>query len=786
MSVKEPSVKEPTVRTTPSKTAAERTTTAKRFDTSAFISRFKEETNEHLVELEKDLLRLERNTRDHQLLDDMMREAHTLKGSATMMGYKRIAELAHAFEDALSQIKKGGVEPGDPHFELLLQVLDTMKPLMEDKLTWPESGVDQTHVEGLMDTLRKTFSLAGDRQAAGSRKTGAAAKRKGAPRKRPPAEKTASTPEIAEMEIPPEKTEAGNTAAGKTDQAPAVAELAESIRVDVRKLNQLMNLTEELVIEKIRVDQRKFDLNTLSSKLEELHQKLSQTTDKESALQLARNLRRDYGHIVEEFSRTTDEIGFLTSQLQQSVMGVRMLPLDIIFRKFPRAMRDLAKVEQKVVDFSITGEETELDKTVIEKIQDPLMHILRNAVSHGIESPDERRKKGKAEAGTIELRAYPKGSQVIIEVDDDGGGIDTEKVKKAAVEKGILSAEEAKRLSKAQALQLLFASGLSTKRGVSQVSGRGVGLDVVRTNVTQLKGLIDIQSEIGKGSRFIIKLPLTLAITTALFVRVGDEIMALPLDNIEETIRITHQEIKTVEGREAITVRDEIIPLIRLGTVLGLSSPGEIPEQEYVPVVIVGVAEKKLAILVDDMIGKLEVVAKNLGDHLKKVPHIAGATLLGTGAVVMILNIPSLIVEASNLRGLENLLPDTEEEIEDQPSILIVEDSFITRDLERSILEAANYKVGLAMDGAEALERLAAEKYDLVVTDISMPGMDGIEMIRRMKSDKRFREIPVVVVSSRETQEDKKRGLEVGASAYLGKGSFDQANLLDTVERLIG
>jgi two-component system chemotaxis sensor kinase CheA len=309
---------------------------------------------------------------------------------------------------------------------------------------------------------------------------------------------------------------------------------------------------------------------------------------------------------------------------------------------------------------------------------------------------------------------------------------------------------------------------------------------VVRTNVTQLKGLIDIQSEIGKGSRFIIKLPLTLAITTALFVRVGDEIMALPLDNIEETIRITHQEIKTVEGREAITVRDEIIPLIRLGTVLGLSSPGEIPEQEYVPVVIVGVAEKKLAILVDDMIGKLEVVAKNLGDHLKKVPHIAGATLLGTGAVVMILNIPSLIVEASNLRGLENLLPDTEEEIEDQPSILIVEDSFITRDLERSILEAANYKVGLAMDGAEALERLAAEKYDLVVTDISMPGMDGIEMIRRMKSDKRFREIPVVVVSSRETQEDKKRGLEVGASAYLGKGSFDQANLLDTVERLIG
>jgi len=782
MPVKEPSVKEPSSRTAPSGTAAERTvTTVKRFDKSAFISRFKEETNDHLAELEKNLLRLERNTRDHQLLDDMMREAHTLKGSATMMGYKRIAELAHVFEDALLQIKQGGIDPGDPHFELLLEVLDTMKPLMEDKLTWSESGVDQPHVEDLMNTLRKTFSFIGGRRATGSRKTRAAVKQQSPPGQKTPPEKTASTVEAEGTGTPREKT-----AAERTAQAPAVAELAESIRVDVNKLNQLMNLTEELVIEKIRVDQRKVDLNTLSSKMEELHRRLSQTTDKESALELARNLRRDYGHVVEEFSRTTDELGFLTSQLQQSVMGVRMLPLNVIFTKFPRAMRDLAKEEQKLIDFVIAGEETELDKTVIEKIQDPLMHILRNAVSHGIESPDERKKQGKAAAGTIELRAYPKGSQVIIEVDDDGGGVDTEKVKKAAVEKGVLSAEEAQRLSKAQALQLLFTAGLSTKTGVSQVSGRGVGLDVVRTNVTQLKGLIEIQSEIGKGSKFIIKLPLTLAITSALFVRVGNEIMALPLDNIEETIRITPQEIKTVEGREAITVRDEIIPLIRLGTVLGLSSPEEISEQEYVPVVIVGVAEKKLAILVDDMIGKLEVVAKNLGDHLRKVPHIAGATLLGTGAVVMILNIPSLIVEAGNLRGLEHLLPDTEEEAAKRPSILIVEDSFITRDLERSILEAANYTVGLAMDGAEALDRLAAEKYDLVLTDISMPGMDGIEMIKRMKSDKRFREIPVVVVSSKETEEDKKRGLEVGASAYLGKGSFDQTNLLDTVERLIG
>lgn len=396
----------------------------------------------------------------------------------------------------------------------------------------------------------------------------------------------------------------------------------------------------------------------------------------------------------------------------------------------------------------------------------------------------ERKGRGKPEAGRIDLRAYYKGSQVVIEIEDDGNGVDTKKLKEAALKKGLLHEEEAKQMSNTQALNLLCAPGLTTETEVSKVSGRGVGLDVVKTNVTELKGLIEISSEPGKGTKFTIRLPLTLSITLALFIKAHGETFAIPLDNIVETLRITPAEIKKVERREAISVRDEIIPMVRLGEVLGLTRQGA-QEKTHIPVVIVGLAEKKLAILVDELVRKEELVVKDLGDHLKKVAHIAGATVLGTGEAVLILDISSLILDVSSLPGLVKPLTDREEKKGLKHTILVVEDSLITRDLEKSMLETAGYKVETAKDGAEALKKLAEERFEIVLSDISMPGMDGIEMLNRMRKDNRFSEIPVVVVSTKESEEDKKRGLEAGANAYLVKREFDQTNLLNTIERLI-
>lgn len=707
----------------------------KKFDKSQFIGRFKEETNEHVSRLEKCLLALEKNPQDLKLIEEMMREAHTLKGSATMMGFKRIADLSHAFEDALAKINEGEVEPGDPHFELLLKVLDTIKPLLEDKLAWEDKGVAYPHVMNLEKQIEKMFR--------GGK---------------------APTPTLSPRE--------------KLDPSPAGPALAlaepaaESVRVGVKKLDGLMNLVGELVTSKIRVDQRRVDLAHLASQVQTL------------PLEWARPLTKKCGHLMEEFDRTADEIAFVTLQLQGSVLSVRMLPLEGLFAIFPRAVRDWGKELAKQVELEISGAETELDKTMIEAIQDPLLHLLRNAVSHGIESREERKRLGKPEIGRIDLRAYTRGSQVVIEVEDDGRGIDPHQVKAAAIRRGLVTAEEALALSDAEALDLLYTPGFTTEHEVSLASGRGVGLNVVREDVTKLKGLVDLSSSVGQGTKFTLKLPLTLAVSLALFVEAYEEDFAIPLDHILETLRVPPEEIRSVEHREAIAVRDEIIPLIRLGDVLGLTHRRSFAETEK-PVVIVGLAARKLAILVDRLKGKSEVVARSLGDHLKKVRHIAGSTILGTGEVVLILDIPSLIREASALPGLVRHLPGAEEKKGLRHSILVVEDSLITRDLERSILEAAGYQVGVAKDGEEALKRLAEEAYELVVTDITMPGMDGIELIRRMKQEERFRSIPTIVLSAKESEEDRKRGLETGASAYLLKSQFDQTALLQSLERLL-
>lgn len=705
------------------------------FDRSKFIDKFKIEVRERLLRLNLGLLKLEKSPKDTALLEEMMREAHSIKGAASMMGYKRIADISHKIEDGLEKTISQEVLLGKSHFDALFQCLDAIEPLLEDKVTWTDKGIERPFVDDLIVGMEAAFSN----------------------RKQEKAVKKTKSSEVQEH--------AAATVAVAEQPAIAIAQ-EESMRVDTHKLDKLVNLSGELLISKIR--------------LEEVVKNLVHKTEAQ------KDLPESFNDLVKDLESVNKNIDLLTSGLQEEMMGVRMLPVAYLFNTFPRAMRDLAGARGKDVDFQIKGEETQLDKVILDKMKDPLMHLLRNCVDHGIEPLKQRSASGKQAVGKIILSAYHEGSQVVISVEDDGAGIDKKLVKEKAAQKGLVSKENMDTLTEDQVSQLLFVPGFSTNEEVSQVSGRGVGLDVVRQAVAKLKGQVEIKSVFGGGTTFIMRLPLTLAITESLIVAVGNEIFAIPIDCIIETIRLNLDEVKTVEAKEAITVRSGILPLIRLNDIFGLPRKG-ITERKFFPVIVAQSVEKKIAIMVDELIGRQEIISKAIGDPLKNIKNIAGATILGSGRVVLILDIPSIIESAEGVmvRPEASRLKVLSRE-KKKKTILLAEDVLSTAMLEKNILESVGYSVVIARDGKEALEKSAQETFDLIITDLLMPRMDGFELVAALKKDKLYKDIPVIIVTTRESDADKRRGLEVGADAYILKSEFTSEGLLEIIERLVG
>ena len=409
-------------------------------------------------------------------------------------------------------------------------------------------------------------------------------------------------PEALPVEVQPESQAAARS-------VPDAKTVDSTIRVDVARLDALMNLVGELVLGRNRLAQIAFDLG-----------------QENEGMPLAR-----------ELAATSTQIDFVTTELQMAVMKTRMIPVAKVFNRLPRLVRDLMKETGKQVDLVISGEETELDKTIIEEITDPLIHILRNAVDHGIETPAVREKAGKQAMGTVRVSAEHEGNHIVIRIVDDGKGMDPEKLKARGVEKGVITEAQAREMSVTEAYNLVFIPGFSMAASVTNISGRGVGMDVVRTNVGRLKGIIEITSAIGKGSVFTIKLPLTLAIIQALLVQSGKETFSLPLGSVLEVVRVRADDISPIHGREVIRLRDSVLPIARLDRVLNVSSGGS--ANDWIYVVVVGVAEKKLGIIVDGLTGQKEVVIKSMGSYLHEVSGIAGSTILGDGRVIMILDI---------------------------------------------------------------------------------------------------------------------------------------------------
>lgn len=536
----------------------------------------------------------------------------------------------------------------------------------------------------------------------------------------------------------------------------------QTIRVDVKRLDHLMNLIGELVLGKNR-------LIKINDDVEE---------------------RYEGEAFLEELNQVVSIVSLVTTDLQIAVMKTRMLPIGKVFNKFPRMIRDLSRELNKKIELEITGEETELDKSIVEEIGDPLVHIIRNSCDHGIETPEIRLAAGKEEMGTIQLKAYHEGNHIVIQIIDDGKGLDAEMLKLKSIEKGIITEKEADTMSEKEAFGLIFRPGFSTAAQVTSVSGRGVGMDVVKTNIEKLNGMIDIDSEVGRGTSMKLKIPLTLAIIQALLVGVQEEYYAIPLASVLETVRISKDEIYTVENRSVMRLRDEVLSLVHIGDIFEVERVFDNSEHAYV--VVLGLAESKIGLIVDSLVGQEEIVIKSLGEYLKGIDGIAGATIRGDGGVTLIVDVAALMQMAKSVKstvGQESAESKNRSGAKNSASdycVMIVDDSKTDRTIMRKSIEPMGITIVEATDGVEALNILKQgdHNFDGMLIDIEMPRMDGYTLAAEIKKYNKYKNLALIAVTSRTGKADRMRGVESGMVEYITK-PYSPEYLMSVVKRNI-
>lgn len=791
------------------------------FDRSAFIGKFQEEAQDLLQRLNEGVITLEGDPDNRELIDQMMRDAHTIKGSSRMVGLIEISDVAHWLENIMVRVRDKEMPYTPEMSDSFFEALDAIVYLTDNSGVNVEAAIDLEGLKHRLSEIAATGLVAGGAPATSAAKSETPAEPTNPKRraKKPAQPKTESVagPEreaeaasehdnVADEGDEDHESDEFEVAPGQPKRVQREGELKSKVQATIRirtsQVDNLLNLISEVVISQIKSEQRVTDIRLTQSRINETWQAWSRIKSTFAALAreelmdaigddvnavdaLMSDSRRELSEYVKDYSEDVSRTSVVITDLQEQGMRLRMLPANTIFQAFPRAVRDLAKQFRKDIELVVEGGDTELDKKVLEEINDPLVHIMRNAVDHGIEDPETRRVLGKPATGTVHLGARQEGDRIVIEISDDGAGIDPEKVRQSAIRKGYITEAEAKSISDREAQYMIFEAGFSTAAIITEISGRGVGMDVVREFVVEkLKGSLDLDSVPGRGTTFKLTIPLTLAIIRALMLRVGGQVYALPTGSIEETLRVDPNEIIKVEGREVIRRQRRTIPLVRLSDILGVAP--EPTAAKKVPIATIGYSGHRMGFIVDAFVGEQQIVIKPLGNHLRKIDNVAGVTILGAGEVVPILNVPDLMANARTRSGQRVGLQSARVERQGTRKILICEDSFTTRELERSIFEAAGYEVETAVDGAMGLNKLKdGLAVDAVVTDVQMPNMTGFELTRAIKLDASLKEIPVIIVTSLEREEEKAEGIEAGADAYITKSVFNQDTLLDTVERLI-
>jgi len=746
------------------------------------------EAFEMIEQMDQDLVELENNPDDLELLNKIFRVAHTVKGSGSFLNFDKLTHLTHHMEAVLDKARKGEIKITPDIMDVILSSVDAMKAILEYIRDNGDDNAPDIDVEPIvkkLDAITKEENKSPViEEKSENEKVGNFNLEEITPDNLDELDLSELSPEeldkvldklVDDMNTAPEEDEEiedekmedeeikeeiepqkenipakrGNELSKKEEQKKSikksiVSAKEQTIRVDVKRLDQLMNLIGELVLAKNR-------LIKIYNDVEE---------------------RYEGEKFLEELNQVVSSISIVTTDLQIAVMKTRMLPIGKVFNKFPRLVRDLSRDLHKKIKLIISGEDTELDKSIIEEIGDPLVHMIRNAVDHGIETPEERIKSGKPEEGTVWLKAYNEGNMIVIEIKDDGHGMDPEKIKQKAIEKGIITPGEAENMSEKEAFMLIFKPGFSTAAKVTNVSGRGVGMDVVKTNIEKLNGIIEVDSVKGKGSIFKLKIPLTLAIIQALLVASQEDLFAIPLSNVIETVRIVEEDISTIEGKSVLKLRNEVLPLVNMADVFDIEKVLE-PEK-YLYVVILGLGATKTGLIVDRFIGQEEIVIKSLGEFLKGISGIAGATIRGDGKVTLIVDVGTLMKLAKETHN-KKLISDSLKEVKkkkEKPSdytVMIVDDSAMDRKIMRGALDELGVKVIEAKDGLEALNMLKQNDVDAMLVDIEMPRMDGYTLAQEIRKYNKYRKLPLIAVTSRTTKSDRVRGVEVGMNEYITK-----------------
>jgi two-component system chemotaxis sensor kinase CheA len=702
------------------------------------LATFREEADEHLQTIRAGLFDLQRDaagagTRGR--LEATFRAMHTLKGAARSVSFRDVEAICQACETVLSRLTRDELAPGPEIVESLEAATEAVSRLLAG------SG-NAAAVQRIIGRLERVAR---------------------APRAAP-----------APVTFPP-----GPAAAPVVAGRPLAS--AETVRVATDRLDSAIARAEELLVPKFAAEERVRDARVLVDVIARARS-AGGAADTASALRtLETQARTLLGRLAEDQRTVAHGLDRLLEDMRQ----IRMMPAGSVLDVFPLMVRDLARARGKDVEWAAQGAHIEIDRRVLETVKDPLIHLVRNAIDHGIEPPEVRRAQGKRPTGRVAVTIAPlEGGRAEIRVEDDGCGIDLPGVREAAVRARLLASEAAGRLTDDQALDLVFRSGLSTSPMITDVSGHGLGLAIVRERVERLDGRIELDTRPGAGTTVRMTMPASIATFRGLLVRAAGQRFLVATDAVERVMEVEPGSVTTVEGREVIAAGGRPLALVRLAQVLALPETGGRARDSRAPCVITHSGNDRAAVLVDDVLGEREVLVKALRPPLVRVRYVAGAGLLGAGEVVLILRPTDLVRAAGHGPSLRS--PAREREGRQRlPAVLVVDDSITTRTVERNLLEAAGYRVSVAVDGSEAWTLLGTEEFDIVVSDVDMPHVNGFELTSRIRADQRLAELPVVLVTALESREDKERGIQVGANAYVIKSSLDQSNLLEIIQRFL-
>lgn len=768
-----------------------------------FRELFQSDTLEHIQNIETGLLELEKNPKDIETLKNLFREAHSMKGAAGLLGLKDIEAITHVLEDQLGKASKGLADYNPENADRILYALDNLRILVDEIILGKKTTVD---LKKVIDTLTGQIPLETSQKSSGKSENQESKKVEGNGLElSPPSVETTKIKESL-----PERSQTSNQTTANAGSAP-IRTKVEMMRVDPSKLDLLLGHSGELTVAKNRIQRRAEDISELVLIAEENGKNWNDTkqqitnflrTAKELGLatnqiDMIKNLlleeKKRWDSCIETLTtlkvksiQDSTKLSVIAQKLEEGIQNVRLLPLSSVFEIFPRTVRDISRELSKEVFLTLEGGHITVDKLVIEEMKDPLMHLIRNSLDHGIETREERLASGKSNPAKIRISGKMVNQMVVVEIEDDGRGIDRNQIIEKAISKGLYTREELESFSLEMVQQIIFHAGFSTKQNVTSLSGRGVGMDVVKTFVERFKGSIEIESVLGEGTKFILKLPINFSTNHALIVQSEGWKFSIPTEFVEQGLFLEKDHIQSMEGKAVYNWQNRPVRLLTWRDIFPSPQPLSIDDSKDTKEVclILNYNGERLALIVDKILDKQEILLKPFSGLIQKVPMMSGTTILESGEICYMVHVSELFLHAKS-NHVSKALTFKNKNQKNKKKILLAEDSLVTRARLQSLLEESYYEVVTAVDGEDAAKKFNSTNFDLLLTDVEMPKKDGLELIREIRRNTQYANFPIIVLTSLGSEEQIQKGKLAGASAYLVKSQFDNRNLLQTVERLL-